>query len=162
MSYYIIIRGSLGVGKSTVAKKLAKQLNAEYISIDELLKNQKLDVIEGECIPLKNFIKVIDTVLPEVKKHLKNKIVVFDGNFYHKEQIDYLVRHLDTPNYAFTLTAPIHVCLERDTAREKTLGEEAAKAVHNLVMRVDYGTQIKTEGKTADDVVKEILFNLPK
>jgi tRNA uridine 5-carbamoylmethylation protein Kti12 len=121
-----------------------------------------LDEIEGECITLKNFIKVIETVLPEVKKHLKNKIVVFDGNFYQKEQIDYLVKHLDTPHYAFTLNAPIRVCVERDTARETTLGKEAAKAVHTLVMRIDYGAQINTEGKTADDVVKEILSSLPK
>lgn len=162
MNYFIIIRGPLGVGKSTIAKKLAKQLNAEYISIDALLKEQNLDKIEGECIPAKNFIQAIKTILPKIKKELANKIVIFDGNFYHKEQIDYLVQHLQVPHYAFTLNAPIHVCIERDSAREKPLGEGAANAVHNLVMRVEYGTQIKTEGKTTDDVVKEILSRLPK
>lgn len=162
MIYFVIIRGPLGVGKTTIAKKLAKQLNAEYISIDDLLKKYDLDKIEGECIPTKNFIKVIENILPKVKKCLKSKNVVFDGNFYHKEQIDYLVKNLDTPHYAFTLNAPIHICVERDTARETPLGEEAAKAVHTLVMKVDYGTQIKTEGKTADEVVKEIISCLPK
>lgn len=162
MKYFVIIRGPLGVGKTTIAKRLAKQLNAEHISIDDLLKKYDLDQIEGECVPLKNFINVIENVLPEVKKYLKSKIVVFDGNFYHKEQIDYLVKHLDTPYYTFTLNAPIHVCVERDTARKTTLGKEAAKAVHKLVMRIDYGAQINTEGKTADDVVKEILSSLPK
>ena len=162
MNYFVIIRGPLGVGKTTIAKRLAKQLNAEYISIDNLLKKYDLDKIEGECIPLKNFIKVIENVLPKVKTYLKNKTVVFDGNFYHKEQINYLVKNLDTPHYVFTLNAPIHVCVERDTARETPLGEEAAKAVHKLVMRVNYGTQINTEGKTTDEVVKEITSCLPK
>jgi shikimate kinase len=34
MEYFVIIRGPLGVGKTTIAKRLAKQLNAKYISID--------------------------------------------------------------------------------------------------------------------------------
>ena len=162
MSYFVIIRGPLGVGKSTIAKRLAKQLNAEYISIDTLLEEQGLDKIEEECIPARNFIKAIETILPKVKKDIASKIIVFDGNFYHKEQIDYLVQHLQVPHYAFTLNAPIHICIERDSARETPLGEGAAKAVHNLVMRVDYGIQINTQDKTVEAVLKEINSCLSK
>ena len=43
MSYYIIIRGPLGCGKSTVSKRLTNILNGHYIDVDEILKEQGLD-----------------------------------------------------------------------------------------------------------------------
>ena len=42
MSYYIIIRGPLGCGKSTIAKKISKILNAKYISMDEIVDNNRI------------------------------------------------------------------------------------------------------------------------
>jgi len=43
MSYYIIIRGPLAVGKSTIAKKLAEILKADYVPFDDLLHEYGLD-----------------------------------------------------------------------------------------------------------------------
>ena len=43
MSYFIIIRGPLGIGKSTIAKALAEILKAEYIAIDKVLEENGLD-----------------------------------------------------------------------------------------------------------------------
>ena len=37
MKKLILVRGPLGVGKTTVARKLAASLNAHYISIDSVL-----------------------------------------------------------------------------------------------------------------------------
>ena len=37
MERSIIIRGPLGVGKSTVAKAIAKKIGGAYISVDEVL-----------------------------------------------------------------------------------------------------------------------------
>ncbi|MDD4111129.1 MAG: (d)CMP kinase [Clostridia bacterium] len=42
MSYYIIIRGPAGVGKTTIAKNLQDKLGADYISFDEILEKYKL------------------------------------------------------------------------------------------------------------------------
>jgi len=69
MSYYIIIRGALGIGKSTIARKLSRILNAGYISIDKVLEENGLDKVEpdAECIPAKNFILADEIILPEVK-----------------------------------------------------------------------------------------------
>ena len=69
MNYYIIIRGPLGIGKSTIAISLAKELNAEHISMDKVLEENGLDKVEpdAECIPAKNFILADEIILPEVK-----------------------------------------------------------------------------------------------
>jgi len=96
MSYYVIIRGPLGVGKSTIASNLAKILDAEHVSMDDLLNKHGLDkVLEKEgCIPAKNYIKANEIILPTaIKKLEEGKNVIFDGCFYHKEQIDHLVKN---------------------------------------------------------------------
>ena len=83
MEYFVIIRGPLGVGKTTIARKLASVLQAEYVSIDSVLEESGLDKIIRNCIPVVNFIKANEIVLSD-KKVVSSKITVFDGNFYHK------------------------------------------------------------------------------
>ena len=120
MAYYILIRGALGVGKTTIARKLADNLDGEYISIDKTLKENNLDIVKGEeCIPADRFIKANEIVLPKAKEKLsKGKIVIFDGAFYNKEQIKHLIQNLSEQHYVFTLKAPIKVCIERDSKRK--------------------------------------------
>jgi len=158
---YIIIRGPLGIGKSTIAKELAKKLKAKYISIDEVLKKHDLDVIDKKegCILAKNFIKGNNIILAKIKEKLKEKVVILDGCFYHKEQIEHLKKNLK-PIFIFTLKAPLKVCIERDTNRKKSYGKDAAKAVFDLVSRFDYGYIIDTENKDIDETVKEIVSYL--
>ncbi len=162
MSYCIIIRGPLGSGKTTVAKALARRLDGAYISIDELLAENGLDQVEGECIPVENFVKANELVLPEVKASLDaGDMVVFDGNFYHQGQIEHLIQNLPGTCYAFTLKAPFETCIARDRQRDRVYGEGAAAAVHHLVSRFDYGVNLDTDGKTAAQVVGDILAHLP-
>ena len=54
MEYCIIIRGPAGVGKTTIAKELARNLDADYFSFDEIMEENKLDTIVGDGIPSKN------------------------------------------------------------------------------------------------------------
>ncbi len=164
MSFFIIIRGPLGVGKTTIAKKLAKILNAKYISIDLVLEKNDLDLVEGEkCIPAKNFIKANEIILPKIKEGLnQEKIIILDGCFYHQEQIRNLIQNLSAPYYIFTLKAPLEVCIKRDSRRKKKHGKEATKAVHHLVSEFDYGTAIDINNKALNQVVKKILSHLPK
>jgi tRNA uridine 5-carbamoylmethylation protein Kti12 len=157
MTYLIIIRGPLGIGKSTMSKLLAKKINVEYLSIDKVLENNKLDKIKGECIPLKNFIEANNIVLPILKEKLKMKSVIIDGNFYHKEQIEHLTKEVKNKCLVFTLKAPLETCIERDKLRKNSYGKDAAKEVHNLVSRFDYGIIIDTDKKTEEQVVEEIL-----
>lgn len=93
MSKVIIIRGPLGIGKSTISKELAKILNGVYISIDEVLSKNDLDKMpEGENIPVSHFIKANELIIEEIKNNLKKNIsVIVDGNFYYKEALEHLV-----------------------------------------------------------------------
>lgn len=162
MGYYVIIRGPLGIGKSTIAKMLARRLRGEYVSIDLLLKKYGLDKIEGKCIPLKNFIKVNETIAPRLKKKLnEGKVVIIDGNFYHKKQIEHLTKKVTLPHFVFTLKAPLSACIRRDSNRQREYGKSAAKEVYKLVSRFDCGIPINAN-KAADHVVKDILSYLPK
>lgn len=165
MGYFIIMRGPLGSGKTTIAQKLKSRLDAEYISIDLILKNHGLDKVspKAECIPLENFIKANEIILSAVLEKLKRgKIMIFDACFYHKKALEDLVRKLPFPHYVFTLKAPLNICIERDKKRNKTLGKEAVTAVYKLVSRFDYGMVIDASRGTSDKVVKEIVLHLPK
>lgn len=164
MSYFIIIRGPLGCGKTTIARKLAKTLRAKYISIDKILEKNNLDETNPEigCIPKENFIKANEIIIPHVSKMLsKGKIVIFDACFYHKEPIEHLIRELKHSYYVFTLKAPVEVCIERDSKRKKNHGEKPARDVHRLVSRFDYGVVIDVT-KSLSKIIREILSYLPK
>lgn len=132
MGFYIIVRGPLGCGKSTIAKIISKRLKAKYVPIDRILDKYRLtkDKEDG-YISQKSFIKANKVVALKSKALLKmGMAVVFDGNFYWKSQIIDLIKRLDFPHFVFTLKAPLKVCIERDRKRGKTHGEEATRAVY--------------------------------
>ena len=156
MSFIIIIRGPLGVGKTTIAKRIAKVLNGAYFSIDSVMKENNLDTVQGNCIPLENFLKGDDLIIPEIKKSLNNgKIVVIDGCFYYEEQIEHL---LLGKQHIITLKASLQECIKRDSLRENPLGEEATTAVYGLVK--DYGILIETEGRSVNAVINSIILQI--
>jgi len=158
MSRVIIIRGPLAVGKSTVAKQLAKQLDAIYISIDKILEEHNLDIIEKGRIALKNFLQVNEYVLSEAKKALdKGKPVIFDGNFYYEEQILDIEERLKVKPQVFSLKASLDLCVQRDKNRKLSYGKRAAAEVYELVEELEVGIAIDTQGKAAAQVSDEIL-----
>lgn len=160
-NFFIIIRGPLGCGKSTLAKILTKKLNAKYIAVDRILDEHDLTKDkEAGYISQKSFIKANEIIASKAEKTLQSGVpVVFDGNFYWKSQIDDLIKRLNFPNYVFTLKAPLNVCLERDHQRRKTYGDNAVRAVYRKSSEFDYGIIIDAT-KPLDDCVKEILSYL--
>lgn len=156
--FYIIIRGPAGVGKSTIAKGLEKELKAHYISFDEVMSKHKIDVIEGDGISTENFLKANNLVLKEANENLeKGNIVIFDGCFYREDQVKHLLQNLPFKNYIFTLKAPVNVCFKRNNTRSRIMSKKAIQEVHNLVSKKDFGIVIDTTNKLKKEIVKEII-----
>ena len=163
MSFYVIIRGPLGCGKSTISERLSKILNAKYFAVDRVLEEHDLENDwEAGYISQKSFKRANEIIAPQAQKILDSgKPVVFDGNFYWKSQVEDLISRLDFPHYVFTLKAPLEVCIDRDSKRNKTHGEMAAKVVHKKSTEFDYGTLIDVT-KPLQNCINEIISYLPK
>lgn len=164
MSYCIILRGPLGCGKTTIAKRLAQDLHAEHILIDEVLDEHGLNQADpdGGGISVASFVKANEIVLPHAKEMLeRGRVVIFDGCFYHKGAIEHLISSLPYPHYTFTLKAPVEICVERDKGRSRTYGEDAARVVHMFVSQFDYGIPVDASGPP-EDTINAIRVQLPK
>lgn len=157
MNLVIIIRGSAGVGKTTIAKKLATILNAKYFSFDKIMEEHNLDIIIGDGISPENFIQANEIIIPMIKQNNK---VILDGCFYRKEQIDHLLSKLKTKVYIFTLDANIAECSKRNKMRKKPMTERNIKQVHSLVSKIKIGITINTVGKSIEKIISEILSHL--
>ncbi len=156
MSYYVLIRGPLGVGKSAVSKRLAKENRAEYVSIDRILDEHAL----WKAGHLSEFLGANEFAAERAERFLaKGTPVVFDGNFYWKAQIADLVGQLDYVPYIFTLNAPLAVCIERDWRRGPSYGREATRAVYAKSGRFDAGVGIDAT-QPVDRVVSAIVAHL--
>lgn len=139
MSYFVLVRGPLGVGKSTVSRRLAKEIGAAYISVDRILDEQDL-WYSGR---VSEFLKVNKFAAERAERWLrKNTPVVLDGNFYWKSQIVDLVGRLDYPHFIFTLEAPLSVCISRDAGRRMSHGSQAAREVYAKSTRFAWGIRI--------------------
>ena len=157
MEYCIIIRGPAGVGKTTIAKELASNLNADYFSFDKIVEDNNLDIVVGNGIPSANFIKANEIIIPLI---IQKKRVVLDGCFYRKKQISHLLNKLKTKVYVFTLDADIRECLKRNRTRKNPMTEDNIKQVHKLVSEIQIGISINTLGKSIHQIVSEILNHL--
>lgn len=163
MGFYVIIRGPLGCGKSTIAKRLSGILKAEYFSVDRVLDEHDLigDREDG-YISQRSFKRTNAILAPQADKLLDSgRQVIFDGNFYWKSQIDDLIERLDYPHYVFTLKVPLEVCIARDESRGKTHGADAARAVFKKSTEFTYGTVIDIN-RPLEECIKDILSYLPK
>lgn len=161
MSYYIIIRGPAGVGKTIIGEKLAEKLNGQLISFDMVLDENGLGYVPGEeCVPGENFFKANKIVFSLADNELKKgEIVVIEGNFYHISPLEDLIDQLDYPHFVFTLKASVNECVERDKTR-KGIGEKRIKDVYNLVSRFDYGQIVDTNNKVPEEIIQEIILYL--
>jgi len=158
MSYFIILRGPAGVGKTTIARELARLLHGCHISFDRILREQNLDYVPGDlCVPECKMLAANKIIIPLAQEKLAaGQVVIFDGNFYHKAQLDDLIKQLKFPHGVFTLKTSLEECLVRNKTRTNPLDEQEVKNVFALVAKFDYGDVIDTTGHTIDAVVRKI------
>lgn len=162
MVYYIILRGPLGVGKSTIAQKLSSILQGKCFEIDRILDDYNLTVDREEgYVSQKSFRRANKIILPKIKECLKHGIpVIVEGNFYWKSQIIDLINHLPFSHKTFTLRAPLSVCVQRDKNRVKSHGEDAACVVFEKSTEFLYGIDVDAT-KSLLEVIDEIVKKIP-
>jgi len=91
----IAISGSVGSGKTTIAKELSTRLNYELIQLNDLAKKYKLEEVKE----LQTFDFDLDKLLGDLElklkqKKLNNENVILEGHFAHlinPELIDKLI-----------------------------------------------------------------------
>jgi len=90
----ICVSGSVGVGKSTYSKKLAKKLKYKYIELNEFIEENKLK--EKYDKKMKTWdvdVKKLNKVLVEFIKNSKENLVI-DGHLSHylpKKYVDKVI-----------------------------------------------------------------------
>ena len=161
MSYYIIIRGPLGCGKSTISERLAKELGAQHVAVDRVLDEHNLTEEKEEgYISQNSFKKANQIIATEARETIDaGTPIIFDGNFYWQSAIEDLIARLPYPHEVFTLTAPLETCIERDKARDKTHGKDAAAVVYNKSTSFSYGVEIDATQpieKTLEEIKSKI------
>jgi len=159
--FYVIIRGPLGCGKSTISETLSKDLKGKHIEVDRVLdENQLTEDKEDGYISQKSFIKANEIIAKRSNELIRNGTpVVYDGNFYWESQIKDLIEKLDYPHYVFTLKCPLDICIDRDGRRDNPHGEEATRAVFDKSNSFDIGININVV-QDINKVIKEIKSHI--
>jgi len=158
MRKIIIVRGALGVGKTTVSKILAEQMCAEYVSIDRILEENNLD--KGDGIPVGNYL-----ISNEIVSHLlqeSEKSFIIDGCFYYQEQIDDLEQKINEDVQIFTLVSSVEICITRESKRNRVYGEDAARFVHMITNKVKAGYEIDNTDLSIEETVNRIVKQISK
>jgi adenylate kinase family enzyme len=152
----ILIRGPLGVGKSTIAKLLAKSIGAEYLSLDILLKDNDLEGTDS--IPLENFLKSNELIFDLITS--SDNSFIIDGCYYHQEQIDDLQKKFNNKILIFSLISDVETCIDRDSKRELVYGKDAASFVHMITTKVKAGHEINNSKLSVEETANKICKGL--
>jgi hypothetical protein len=155
--YYLILRGPLGSGKSTVAEALASAVRGRVVRLDGLA-DKSWDGGSARMF-LRGNVALERRARPLLAKAIP---VIFDGCFFWKSQIRDLEARLPFPHETFTLKVPLSVCIDRDQRRSPTpSGSVQAGIVFRKVTRFEWGLPIDGLQSVALQV-KSIKSRLPR
>ena len=163
MGKNLTLTGMMGVGKSTIGKILAKQLNYKFVDIDKLIENK-----EGSTINFifknksESYFRKIesDITLAELKKY--NSVISMGGGAFLNNSIRKSAKKLST---SFWLDVPIDALIKRlkknnkrPLLLEKNINEEVKKIYFNrkkIYNEADY--RIKCDSLRSEEIAKKIL-----
>jgi len=161
-----LVTGAPGVGKTTVANKLASQLDARYIGITELVKKENLIIgIDEERETL-----VADT--KKTAKRVQNIISETEANIIIEGHYVVDVVSKKDVNIVFVLRRnpqELKKVLEKREYPKKKVWENLAAEILDVCLcdalsacGADKVCEIDVSGKTVETVVEEIILVLEK
>ena len=159
----LTLTGMMGVGKSTIGKILAKQLNYKFVDVDKLIENKEGSTInyifknKGESY----FRKIEnDITLAELKKN--NSVISMGGGAFLNNSIRKSAKKLST---SFWLDVPIDELIKRlkknnkrPLLLKKNTNEEIKKIYFNrkkIYNEADY--RIKCDFLRSEEIANKIL-----
>jgi adenylate kinase len=162
----ILVTGTPGVGKTTVAHKLASKLDAHYVSITELIKKQQLIAgIDENRQTLVADTKKVSKQLQQILAKTESRVVI-EGHYV----VD-VVPKKDV-NTVFVLRRDpreLKSALENRGYQEKKLWENLAAEILDVCLwdalsacGADKVCEIDVSGKTVEAVVEEVTMVLEK
>ena len=162
----ILVTGTPGVGKTSVAHKLASKLDAVYVGVTELVKKQKL--ITG--IDENRQTLIADT--EKVSKQLQEILAKAEGSIIIEGHYVVDVVPKKDVNTVFVLRRDpreLKSALENRGYEEKKLWENLAAEILDVCLwdalsacGVDKVCEIDVSGKTVEAVVEEMILLLEK
>ncbi|MFA4646515.1 adenylate kinase family protein [Pyrococcus kukulkanii] len=146
----IAITGTPGVGKTTVAKKLAKKLGYEYLSLRDFAIEKGVGVEKDGELEIE-----VDELAYHVEKDLKGRNIILDGHLSHLMPADIVI----------VLRAHPKIIGERLKDRgypeEKVKENVEAELVDVILIEAveehENVIEVNTTGKTPEEVVEEII-----
>tara|TARA_B100000963_G_scaffold13787_1_gene10644 strand:- start:1382 stop:1933 length:552 start_codon:yes stop_codon:yes gene_type:complete len=164
----LTLTGMMGVGKSTIGKKLAKKLKYNFIDVDKLIEKK-----EGMSIDLifknksENYFRKIENDLTLAQLETVNSVISLGGGAFLNSEIR---RNTKKSSVSFWLDAPIEELIKRlnknpkrPLLHKKKLRESVKKIYFErkkFYNEADF--KIKCKFLKPDEIVKKIIVKYEK
>ncbi|MEJ8553638.1 shikimate kinase [Tepidibacter sp. Z1-5] len=166
----IVIIGFMGTGKSSVSRLLSKKLNMELIDTDIYIEQKKkMSINEIFNKKGEKYFRNLEKQSLEILSNKKNIILSTGGGIISNDQNIELLRKIGMVVWLKASTDTIMRNLEKSKIERPLLKvkNKEQKIESLLKSRLDKYSrcshfEIDTDGKNIDEVVSNILLNLPK
>jgi adenylate kinase len=158
----ISITGVAGVGKTSIAKKLARLLNAKVIHLSRFTKKVSCgydEILKTNIVDIKKLKKVINN---EIRKHAKTKEnVIVEGLLSHYIDTDIIILlRLSPKEIEKRLKKRKYLKIKiKENIMAEILDQIYVECLENAKNKKIKIVQIDTTGRTIDQITKRI-FNI--
>ncbi len=163
IKHIIVITGTPGVGKSSISKALASKINAQVISISELVKKEKLysGIDEKRDTLIADTKKISKRISEIISKASTSTDIIVEGHF----AVD--VVPLEKIAFVFVLRRnpeELEYILKERSYKEEKIRENLAAEILDVCLYdsvkkcgIDKVCEIDVSSRSVEDVVQEII-----